>query len=134
MYGIWRENCTMSRCRKTACASGVWWIWAVYWGGGGRERHKMRKERQEGVKSYKGLGALIRILDFVLRTVRGCVVIWYARQKKRHRCIEQLNGSSPVSNSDTNSQITTLFFILILPNLSGPETPRSYLETCRVSV
>ena len=120
MYGIWREKCTMSRCRKTACASGVWWIWVVYWGGSGRERHKMRKERQEGVKSYKGLGALIRILDFVLRTMRGCAVIWYARQKKRHRCIEQFNGSLPVSSSDTcqlsdnNTFFLSLFFLTYL--------------------
>lgn len=35
----------------------------------------MRKERQEGAKSYKGLGALIRILDFALRTMGGCVMI-----------------------------------------------------------
>lgn len=35
----------------------------------------MRKERQEGAKSHKGLGALIRILDFALRTMGGCVMI-----------------------------------------------------------
>ena len=34
-----------------------------------------KKKRQEGVKSYKGLGALIRILDFVPRTMRGCAMI-----------------------------------------------------------
>lgn len=43
----------------------------------------MRKERQEGAKSHKGLGALIRILDFALRTMGGCVMIDHRLRSRR---------------------------------------------------
>lgn len=77
MYSIWCEKYlgNVKECKDSLCLSrGVSIrsrkiLNAFYTkGGGAEERQEMRQDTQKRAKSYKGLGALIKIMDFALRT------------------------------------------------------------------
>lgn len=63
----------------------------------------------------------------------------FCPQDNERMCYDLIYSSMALylrqSNSDTcQLSNNNTFSILILPDLSGPETPGSYLKTCRVSV
>lgn len=62
----------------------------------------------------------------------------FCPQDNERMCYDLIYSSMALylrqSDSDTCQLSNNNTSILILPDLSGPETPGSYLETCRVSV